>query len=184
MKAQESYSQFRIQWQRHTRGPENAAQQSKLVSGKQEEAQLSWKRGCKGFQKEVALLSLLGGRTGSERACQALKRAGVNAGGHTGTGTLGNSSSSSWSGERVHIGRWLESWHESEKRGATYTRPKIRDLILTGLGSCLLRVSTPHSTCQLEQTHLLRFAHEEDLSGGWKERGLSEGTLRSHKPLG
>lgn len=51
---------------------------------------LSWKRGCKVVQgEEVAFESLLKGRTGSERACQATRQVGVKAGGHKGIGTFG-----------------------------------------------------------------------------------------------
>lgn len=51
---------------------------------------LSWKRGCKVVQEEeVAFESLLKRRTGSERACQATRKAGVKAGGHKGIGTFG-----------------------------------------------------------------------------------------------
>lgn len=50
---------------------------------------LSWKRGGKGFQEEMTLESHLEGRLGSERACQAERTAGVKAGSHRGTGTVG-----------------------------------------------------------------------------------------------
>lgn len=51
---------------------------------------LSWKRRCKGFwAQEVAFESLLKGKRGIERTCQAQRRTGMKAGGHKGTGPFG-----------------------------------------------------------------------------------------------
>ena len=67
----------------------------------------------------------------------------MKAGGHTGTGTLGYSSSSSWPGGKTAYEEAGELAGVTKYR-AVCPRPRCGDPIPIGLGSHHLRVSTPH----------------------------------------